>query len=121
MCAAVPRLSHPASVIMNNEGNHQYTMMQWLQWRGSKFAQSPVFQFVASLATILAWGKSGAAKWFANHKEAVAAMGITTVIQVVQYLRAQDAQFKQIAISVSAVETTSQVCATRMNIMEWRR
>ena len=76
---------------------------------------------MASLATIFAWKKSGGAKFFTPSKEAVAAVAFTTVVQVVQFMRAMNAEFKKIATSVSAVEITSQVCATRMNIMEWRR
>ena len=106
-----------------------YTSLQWLLWYGSRAkslatrtASSPYIQFLASLATIFAVGKSGAAQWLVKNREAVVyAMGITTVLQFMQIFRDHDAHFQQVIVSVSAVETTSQVCATRMNIIEWRR
>ena len=87
-----------------------------------QFLQSPVFQFLMAILAISA-GKSKE-KWADAVDQHLLhiqwAMAVVAVVQLMMWVTNSLQYLDSIANNMLAVANTSQVCATRANLIEWR-
>ena len=99
----------------------KYTTVQYLQWYFGIAVESPVFQLLSIFMAVVAAQKTSPYAFLLRNSHAVkVAVGLVCGIQLWQRWQLQDKQFKQFMKALKAVENTSQVCATRANVIEWR-
>ena len=98
-----------------------YSAIQLLQWHAGNAAQWPVLQFLVIFVAMIAAKKKSTFQFFSRNSGAIkATFGLVAALQFWRQWKVQDQYLKKILKSLQAVETTSQVVATRANVMEWR-
>ena len=95
--------------------------VQYLQWYFGIAAKSPVLQLISIFMAVVAAQKTSPYAFLLRNSLAVkVAVGVVCGIQLLLRWQLQDKQYTQFMNAMKAVENTSQVCATRANVVEWR-
>ena len=99
----------------------KYTNFKYFQWYFGIAVQSPVLQLISIFMSVVAVKNTSPYSFLLANSHAVkVAVGLVSAIQLLLRFKHQDKQFKQFMQALSAVQNTSQVCATRANVIEWR-
>ena len=99
----------------------KYTSVQYVQWYFGIAVESPVFQLLSIFMAVVAAQKTSPYAFLLRNSHAMkVAVGVVCAMQLMLRWQVQDTQYRHFMKALKAVENTSQVCATRANVLEWR-